>query len=457
MTYAVTSSSLSSFSTSSTSSSSPSSTQKFNPNNTKEKLKLYQKLIGIEGVESQVESFACTEIYLTKNTLKDKSYKKALKKTYAETLRIFKKNIGISAYFNIAANAICDLKRAVPNAAENISANKPLLTKRIFCNLFKKIKSMDGDGFLRSLFPDEDITSASKVIDYSINPDVLEKMHQWIEDKNLITMMKSVAEQNNEVSQNLDQKLLADIDRTSLEEVHARAQSFRDWISGNNNVLLNVTQLNFKKLGLTSLPSEIDKFINLQRLDLTNNRLTQLPNTLGNLENLLWLYLENNRLTQLPDSIGNLKNLHILSLSGNSLMQLPDTIGNLGNLQWLYLENNRLTQLPNTLGNLGNLQWLYLENNRLTQLPDTFGSLGNLRWLYLSKNHLTQLPDMANLSEKVRQEILKNSSRKAQVFYFLKARIYSLTTYLPKKEAVIATVALVAFAYLTYTYLSSND
>jgi hypothetical protein len=447
MTYAVTSSSLSSFSTGSTSSSSSlNASSVSSPIEMTETWKQIQKdPVGI------IASFHPKRAQILGNV---KKFKGLLKTEYSKTLEIFKTRIGAQNYSGISATAVSDLKRVIskeafPNAFEKISENKTLLTKRIFCNLFKKIKLMDGDDFLRSLFPDEDILSASNVIDYSINPDVLEKMHQWVEDKNLITMMMSIAEQRTEISRDLQaQNLLVDIGSASLDAVHAKAQSFRAWISGNNNLLLNVTELYLDNLGLTSLPSEIDKFINLQRLDLTHNRLTLLPDSIGNLGNLQGLYLTHNRLTLLPDSIGNLGNLSSFLLGHNQLTQLPNAFGNLRNLQRLWLYYNELTHLPNSFGNLGNLQVLGLSNNHLTQLPNNFGNLGNLQSLSLSNNHLTQLPDMTNLSENIRKEILKNSSLKAQVSYYL-------APYLPKKEAVIATVALVAFAYLTYTY--SND
>jgi Leucine-rich repeat (LRR) protein len=525
MNYPVSSSSLSSFSTSSTSSSST-----LNASSVSSPIVMSETWTHTSNDPvGLISSFLPKRAQILGNV---KKFKGVLKTEYSKTLEVFKNKVGAQNYSGISATAISNLKRVIPKdlkAFEKISENKTLLAKRIFCNLFGKIKFMDGDDFLKSLFPDEDITSSSKVIDYSIDPDILEKMHRWIEDINLIIMMKHIARRNIQVFQGLEGlNLLADIDCSSLETVHARAQSFRAWISGkNNNVLLNVTVLNLANLGLTSLPSEIDKFINLQRLVLHGNNLTHLPDTIGNLGNLQDLYLYNNLLTHLPDTIGNLGHLQALYLQDNHLTQLPDTIGNLRNLLGLYLDNNHLTQLPNTIGNLGNLGGLYLSNNHLTQLPDSIGNLANLKWIillenhlthlpdsignlgnlqqldlpnnlltqlpdsignlgnlqkldlsnnlltylpdtignlgnlrrfYLSNNLLTHLPDMTNLSEGIRKKILKNSSRKAQVFYFLKARVYSLITpYLPKKETVINAVASVAFVYLTYTYFSSND
>ncbi len=395
MSHSVTSSSLlSSFSTSSTTSTSISSTSK-KADDTEKNVRLYQKLIGIEGLEAQIGSFSPGTYFLTKKLLQDNSsYKEALKETYAETLRVFKKSIGTSAYFTIAARAIFDLKNVASYAPANISDNKSLLAKRIFRNLFNKIKLLYGDGFLGSLFPSEDITSASKVIDYSINPDVLEKMHQWVEDMNLIKMMNHVAKQNNQVSQSLAaQNLLSDGIDPSLEIVHTRAQSFRAWISGNNNILLNITELNLERLGLTSLPPEIEKFINLQTLDLLDNYLTQLP-----------------------DSIGNLENLRSVTFSYNYITQLPASICKLGNLHTLFIRNNPLKLLPGSFGNLVNLETLDLEKNPLlTQLPNSFGNLVRLRNLALDENSLTQLPDVTNLAENIKQKF--QSIRESHLYH----------------------------------------
>jgi Leucine-rich repeat (LRR) protein len=417
---------------------------------------------------------------------------------YSKTLEIFKTRVGEQNYFDISATAIEALKKNSSSSdLEKTFESKVLLTKCIFSNLFENILLMKGDSFLRKLFPNEEISSPLPVMNYSINPDVLKKMHEWIEDQNLIIMMRSIAGQNTEVSQALDQNLLADIDSASLEAVHARAKSFRSWINGNSNVLLNVVKLHLNNIGLTFLPSEIDKFINLKDLFLENNHLTQLPSSICNLINLKWLNLRNNMLTQLPGAFGSLQNLEAIDLAYNFITQLPSTFYNLRNLRTLCLADNRLTQLsdnidslrslerlfldgnclkelPRNIGNLGRLCFLDLSENPLTQLPDTICNLGNLQELYFGDTHITklpdnidnlrnlrhielsellitQLPDMTNLSADVRKEILRHVSLKLRVCYCLSPCVLN-------KKKIIGVISFIALGYLTYTsYLSNKN
>ena len=118
--------------------------------------------------------------------------------------------------------------------------------------------------------------------------------------------------------------------------------------------------------GLTSLPSEIGRLINLQVLDCTGNELISLPSEIGSLTNLQRLYCSNNQLTSLPSQIGRLTNLQVLyCYSGNQLTSLPPEIGYLANLQELDCSNNQLTSLPSEIGHLINLRVLECWGNQL--------------------------------------------------------------------------------------------
>ncbi len=286
----------------------------------------------------------------------------------------------------------------------NASCNK------IFCELFEKIKLMKGDGFLKKLFPDEDITSASEVVYYSVYSEILEKMHQWIEDINLIIMMQCVARHDGRISQSLEaQDLLANnMDRSSLEDVHTRAENFTTWINRNNNMLLNIKELYFYNLGLTSLPSEIGFFINLRVLLLEDNYLTELPLSIGTLTNLQELYIYNNYLTELPSSIGDLENLRVFGADNNYLKELPDSIGNLQKLQAFTLHKNHLRGLPSSIGNLRSLE-------RIT----------------LPADGIIHIPDMSNFLTNVKKSILENFCNKVVVSYLENFYKKILVSHLP--------------------------
>jgi hypothetical protein len=237
-----------------------------------------------------------------------------------ETLKIFKSKIGEEAYRDLSSAAENELKKiisrdAFPKAHAAISTNYSLLTKRIFCDLFKKIKLMGGDGFLKKLFPEElslaaKIDKAQIVIQHSIDPSILEKMHRWIEDQNLVKMIRSIVRDNYEISIGF-KKPLPDIDDSSYEEVHARAEGVRRWLNDNKAMLLNIshldlTEIDSKSPGLTSIPQEISLFANLKELLLYNNDLTYIPKVLENLKNLENLGISNVCLASTPETVGSL-------------------------------------------------------------------------------------------------------------------------------------------------------
>ncbi len=236
-----------------------------------------------------------------------------------ETLKVFKRKIGKEAYSNLSNAAKSELKKiiskdALPKVHDSISTNYLLLAKRIFCDLFKKIKLMGGDDFLKKLFPKElstaaRIDKAQIVIQHSIDPSILEKMHRWIEDQNLVKMMQSIVRDNYEISS--IKKLLPNVDNSSYEEVHARAESVRKWLNDNKAMLLNIwyldlTEIDSQSPGLTSIPQEISLFANLKELLLYNNDLTYIPKVLENLKKLENLGISNVSLTSVPEAVGSL-------------------------------------------------------------------------------------------------------------------------------------------------------
>jgi Leucine-rich repeat (LRR) protein len=176
----------------------------------------------------------------------------------------------------------------------------------------------------------------------------------------------------------------------------------------NNNIktlpseidkLINLQSLYLIHNNFTTISNEICSLINLKILILNNNNLTTIPTEIGNLINLQLLHLNNNNLTTIPVEIGNLINLQILDLiNNNNLTTIPAELGNLINLQRLYLYNNNLTTIPAEIGNLINLHTLYLKNNKLIKIPAEIGNLINLQTLNLSINNLTTIPsEIGNL------------------------------------------------------------
>lgn len=166
-----------------------------------------------------------------------------------------------------------------------------------------------------------------------------------------------------------------------------------------------VTELNLPRKGITELPPEIGKLVNLKRLNLFRNNLTSLPPEIGQLKNLEVLMISGNKLTKLPPEIGELKNLKYLSVKFNDLTELPPEIGQLSQLETLDLQNNRLEELPDEMYDLSSLEFLYLGNNSLSHLSSRVGELTELQHFYLGRNVIppqilpASLGNLSNLRE----------------------------------------------------------
>ena len=123
--------------------------------------------------------------------------------------------------------------------------------------------------------------------------------------------------------------------------------------------LLEIYQLydlNLDRLGLTELPREIGRLVNLRSLSFVQNQLTELPREIGQLVNLRGLYVSWNQLTEIPREIGQLVNLRYLSVAHNQLTELPREIGQLVNLEMLFIDGNNLTEIPEEIRLLPNLE-----------------------------------------------------------------------------------------------------
>ncbi len=151
-------------------------------------------------------------------------------------------------------------------------------------------------------------------------------------------------------------------------------------------------ELDFSRLGITYLPSEVGLLTNLQKLYLSNNQMTQVHVELAQLTHLRVLALWSNQLMQIPVELGQLINLEHLHLSGNQLTQVPVELAQLTNLQQLFLSYNQLTQVPVELAQLTHLQLLDLSMNQLTQIPVELAQLTHLQSLFLSNDQLTHVP-----------------------------------------------------------------
>ena len=122
-------------------------------------------------------------------------------------------------------------------------------------------------------------------------------------------------------------------------------------------------------LGITRLPTDLQKLTQVTNLDLSGNLLTDLPDWFAALSRLTRLDLGRNQLPRIPEPVGSLRQLRFLGLDGNRLTTIPDWIFHLQELQFLSLGDNQLTSLPAGLGALPRLTALDLAGNPDLAVP----------------------------------------------------------------------------------------
>ncbi|ERN09758.1 probable LRR receptor-like serine/threonine-protein kinase At3g47570 isoform X1 [Amborella trichopoda] len=149
-----------------------------------------------------------------------------------------------------------------------------------------------------------------------------------------------------------------------------------------------------------SLPTDLDKLINLKSLDLSSNLLSgTIPTSIGSLKNLQILFLNKNQFSgEIPCSIGEITGLTKLDLSNNRLSgRIPKNLGRYRNIMILSLSANELNgTIPEEIFSLSSLaEALNLSSNSLSGiLPLQFGNLNMVQAIDLSRNRISgRIPD----------------------------------------------------------------
>ncbi|NRA11991.1 MAG: leucine-rich repeat domain-containing protein [Crocinitomicaceae bacterium] len=190
-------------------------------------------------------------------------------------------------------------------------------------------------------------------------------------------------------------KALLIITTLALFSFSSQSQVVNGYFSSIESGLSNpkiVGRMLLNQRGLDSVPSSINRFVNMRVLGLSQNNIKTLPKELADLKNLVTLDLSNNPMESLPDVIWEIESLERLMLNGLALKSLPAGIGKLKNLKYLEIKNNALTELPEEIGSLSNLVILETENNKLSTLPKSLRKLKKLKSLTLKNNQFLDFP-----------------------------------------------------------------
>jgi Leucine-rich repeat (LRR) protein len=135
----------------------------------------------------------------------------------------------------------------------------------------------------------------------------------------------------------------------------------------------------------------------IELLQSNGHKIRTIPTNIIAQKQLRWFKINadqflNNDLKQLPTGLCELTNLQYLELIYAGIDSLPKEFGNLKMLEELKLSNNSLTTIPSEIKQLTKLQYLSLDHNQLNNLPSEIGDLCKLKSLNLNYNHLIVLP-----------------------------------------------------------------
>ena len=159
-----------------------------------------------------------------------------------------------------------------------------------------------------------------------------------------------------------------------------------------NGQLSSITHLQLAE-NLTEFPNEIfDLADTLEVLDLSNNGLSSLPNDFGRLVQLKIIFLSNNQFETLPKVLADCPKLEMIGFKANKIHTVDEDALPV-QTRWLILTDNQIEALPESMGQLHRLQKLALAGNCLSALPASMANCKKLELVRLSANKLTQIPD----------------------------------------------------------------
>ncbi|GAX83504.1 hypothetical protein CEUSTIGMA_g10929.t1 [Chlamydomonas eustigma] len=158
--------------------------------------------------------------------------------------------------------------------------------------------------------------------------------------------------------------------------------------------LINLKDLEIRKVRLGILPSEISQLQQLTAMTFTNCNLKSIPAEVGELSGLRRLSCTGNQDLTLPASLAQLSSLKILNLSwtqSNLAEVFELSSESFKGLEELKLIGNLIRSLPPAIKSLVSLKVLVLSMNQIESLPPEVSALTSLSHLDVSLNNIQRI------------------------------------------------------------------
>jgi Leucine-rich repeat (LRR) protein len=156
--------------------------------------------------------------------------------------------------------------------------------------------------------------------------------------------------------------------------------------------LTKLVKLDANGCRLTTVPSEIERCVNLEELLVYANKIKDLPAALGTLAELTTVNLFNNQVKKMPPEMGRLAKLEEVNFAANKMMMLTDAhFASWASVKVLSLYDNNLVRMG-SLAPLVALEELRMSGNNLEEAPK-LSNHPSLTVYEIHKNRLTTFPD----------------------------------------------------------------
>lgn len=204
--------------------------------------------------------------------------------------------------------------------------------------------------------------------------------------------------------------------------------SFSNYDLNRNYSIHNITIFDLSSNLFSSIPNNLNQFINLIKIDISHNQLTDVDFRDLPLK-LQWISLKDNQISCISCSrrfidrnprgvVENFSNLNFLDLSNNGLSEIPEFFSStFNNLKTLFINDNFIKKLPKVLPS--KLEHLDLSENRIRSFDSLrpLKSLKFLRFLKCRGNTIENFPSYTFICGNIVEglEILDDKQFKAQI------------------------------------------